>query len=203
MMTTAITTQTTHTSSTTQLATNAVIQGLNDAFNNALSRNPPGGGGGRGRGGGGRGGRGGGGNPPAAALQPVAQATDVRAMGKQSESFYGNRTKAEEFIEEVQGYLRLNADIAGLNSPRNKIVFTLTCMKGSEVVGWTKSIGQMLDRLNLDQNIPLLWDHFLQEFNRQYMDSTRENCARTELEKLQMKDYNIDTHIAKFEELSH
>jgi Retrotransposon gag protein len=75
-------------------------------------------------------------------------------------------------------------------------------MKGSEVSGWTKSIGQMLDRLNPDQNIPLLWDHFLQEFDRQYMDSTRENQARNELESLMMKDNNIDAYIAKFEELS-
>jgi hypothetical protein len=123
-------------------------------------------------------------------------------MGKQPESFYGDRTKAEQFIEEVQGYLRLNADVAGLNSPRNKIAFTLTCMKGSEVAGWTKSIGQMLDTLNPDQNIPLLWDHFVQEFDRQYLDSTRENRARNELETLLMKENDIDAYIAKFEELS-
>jgi hypothetical protein len=200
---TTTTTTATSTQATSTRAANAatIIQGLNNAFDTTLSRNPPGGGGGGGGGGSG-GGSGGGGNPPAAALQPIPQATDVRSMGKQPESFYGDRTKAEEFIEEVQGYLRLNADVAGLNSPRNKIAFTLTCMKGLEVAGWTKSIGQMLDRLNPDQNVPLLWDHFLQEFDRQYMDTTRENRARNELESLTMKDNDINTYITKFEELS-
>jgi hypothetical protein len=203
MTTTATTTQTAQATSTVHQTTTAFIQSLNDAFDNALNWNPPGGGGGGGGGGGeGGDGGGGGGNPPANALQPIPQPRDVRAMGKQPESFYGNRTKAEEFIEEVQGYLCLNADIAGLNSPRNKIVFTLTCMKGSEVAGWTKNIGHMVDRLDPAQNVPLLWDHFLQEFDRQYMVSIREDRARKKLSKLTMKDYDIDAYIAKFEELS-
>jgi hypothetical protein len=75
-------------------------------------------------------------------------------------------------------------------------------MKGSEVAGWIKNIGHMVDGLSLAQNILLLWDHFLQEFDRQYMDSTREDRARKDLSKLQMKDYDIDTYIAKFKELS-
>jgi Retrotransposon gag protein len=195
MTTTATTMQTAQTTSTARQTTAAFIQSLNDAFDNALNQNPPGSGGGGGGGGGG-------GNPPANALQPIPQPTDVQAMGKQPESFYGDRTKAEEFIEEVQGNLHLNADVAGLNSPRNKIAFTLTCMKGSEVAGWTKNIGHMVDRLDPAQNVPLLWDHFLQEFDRQYMVSTREDRARKKLSELTMKDYDIDTYIAKFEELS-
>ena len=34
----------------------------------------------------------------------------VRTMGKLSEIFDGDRTKAEDFIEEVKRYLRLNQD---------------------------------------------------------------------------------------------
>jgi hypothetical protein len=93
-------------------------------------------------------------------------------------------------------------DVAGLNSPRNKIAFTLTCIKGSKVTGWTKSIGQMLDMLDPVQNILLLWDHFFQEFDRQYIDFIRENHTRNELKKLHIKDNDIDAYIAKFEELS-
>jgi hypothetical protein len=75
-------------------------------------------------------------------------------------------------------------------------------MKGLVVAGWVKSMGQMLERLDPAQNVPLLWDHFLQEFDRQYMDLTREDQARNKHSKLQMKYYNIDVYIARFEELS-
>jgi hypothetical protein len=34
-------------------------------------------------------------------------------------------------------------------------------MKGNEVSGWTRAIGEMLDTLPIDQNVLLLWDFFL------------------------------------------
>jgi hypothetical protein len=118
-----------------------------------------------GRGGGG--GLGGPGGPPALlpppphALIPVPAAADMRAMGNKPENFYGDRAKADTFIEDVKAYLRLNEDVTGYNSPKNKITFTLTCMKGDKVSRWTRAMGKMLDTLPRDQNIPLLWDFFL------------------------------------------
>jgi hypothetical protein len=47
-----------------------------------------------------------------------------------------------------------------------------------------------------------LWDFFLQEFEVQYLDTAREDRARAEITKLKLKDNNIDTYIAKFEELA-
>jgi hypothetical protein len=88
----------------------------------------------------------------------------MRAMGNKPENFYGDRAKADMFIEDVKAYLQLNEDVARYNSPKNKIAFTLTCMKGDEVSGWTRAMGEMLDTLPRDQNVPLLWDFFLQEF---------------------------------------
>jgi hypothetical protein len=92
--------------------------------------------------------------------------------------------------------------VAGYNSPKNKIAFTLTCMKGNEVSGWTQAMREMLDTLPQDQNVPLLWDFFLQEFNIQYLDTAREDQARAEITKLKLKDNNIDAYIAKFKELA-
>jgi hypothetical protein len=57
-------------------------------------------------------------------------------MGKKPENFYRDRAKANTFIEDVKVYLRLNKGVAGYNSLKNKIAFTLTCMKGNEVSGW-------------------------------------------------------------------
>jgi hypothetical protein len=63
-------------------------------------------------------------------------------------------------------------------------------------------MGEMLDTLLRDQNVPLLWDFFLQEFEVQYLDTTREDRARAEINKLKLKDNDIDAYIAKFEELA-
>jgi hypothetical protein len=71
----------------------------------------------------------------------------MRAMGNKPENFYGDRAKADTFIKDIKAYLRLNEDIVGYNSLKNKIAFTLTCMKGDEVSGWTRAIGEMLDTL--------------------------------------------------------
>jgi hypothetical protein len=132
----------------------------------------------------------------------VPAAADMRAMGNKLENFYGDRAKANTFIEDIKAYLRLNEDVAGYNSPKNKIAFTLTCMKGNEVSRWTRSIGEMLDNLPRDQNVPLLWDFFLQEFEVQYLDMAREDRAHAEITKLKLKDNDIDTYIAKFKELA-
>jgi hypothetical protein len=125
----------------------------------------------------------------------------MRAMGNKPENFYGDRAKSDTFIEDVKAYLQLNEDVAEYNSPKNKIAFTLTCMKGDEVSGWTRAMGEMLDTLPQDQNVPLLWDFFLQEFEVQYLDTAREDRARAEITKLKLKDNDIDAYIAKFEEL--
>jgi hypothetical protein len=74
----------------------------------------------------------------------------MRAMGNKPENFYGDRAKADTFIEDVKAYLWLNEDVAGYNSPKNKIAFTLTCMKGNEVSRWTQAMGEMLDTLPRD-----------------------------------------------------
>ena len=132
----------TSTNTQTTIST-ASQQQINDVFQSVLRRAPPlsGGGGGR-EGGGGRGGGGGGGGgegPPGgpdSALQPVAQAADIRAMGKVPQDFFGDWEKADDFIEEVRGYLCFNADVSGFDSPKKKAIFTLTCMKGPKVAGW-------------------------------------------------------------------
>jgi hypothetical protein len=62
-------------------------------------------GGGRG-GSGGRGGRGGGGPAPAPATNPAALVTpapDIRSMGTLPAIFTGDRTKAQDFLDELRG----------------------------------------------------------------------------------------------------
>jgi len=89
-----------------------------------------------------------GGNPPRAPVpqgqggqQPIARAADVKSMGGLPQVFTGDCLIADNFIEEVKGYLRLNQDVAGYNSPIKKVALTLTLMKGPQVAGWTRDMG--------------------------------------------------------------
>jgi len=156
-----------------------------------------------------------GGNPPGAPVpptpippaqggqQPIAQAADVKSMGGLLQVFTGDHLVADNFIEEVKGYLRLNQDVVGYNSPIKKVALTLTLMKGPQVAGWTRDMGTWLDTLDpvLD-NISDVWDQFLYEFSQQFQDSQRENRARGEIERCTMKFPEIDDYIARFEDLS-
>ena len=124
-------------------------------------------------------------------------------MGQLPQTFFGDRMKADDFIEEVKGYLRLNHDVAGFNSPMKKVAFTLTLIKGEDTAGWTRDLGAWLDRLNpAIDNVPALWDQFLLEFAEQFQDTQREDRARVKLEQFTMKFPEIDQYIAQFEELA-
>ena len=123
-------------------------------------------------------------------------------MGKLPETFTGDQSKADNFIEEVKGYLCLNDDVSGFDSPKKKIAFTLTHMKGDDVAGWVYDIETLLDHLDLVDNVPLLWDQFLENFAQQYQDSAKEDCACTGLQKLHVREGDIDAYVSKFEELA-
>jgi len=158
------------TGSTTTTTTTGTAASVNSKLKASLSRYSTPGGGCSGPPSGGPpsgGPRGPGGNPPGApgppapvppaqvGHQPIARAADVKSMGGLPQIFTGDRLLADDFIEEVKGYLRLNQDVAGYNSLIKKVALTLTLMKGPQVAGWTRDMGTWLDTLDpvLD-NIP-------------------------------------------------
>jgi hypothetical protein len=79
--------------------------------------------------------------------QLIMPAGDIKTMGLLPQIFTGDHSKADNFIEEVKGYLCLNQDVAGFDSPIKKIAFTLTLIKGEDTVGWTRDMGDFLDGL--------------------------------------------------------
>ena len=127
-------------------------------------------------GGGGGGGGGGEGGPPPGQPAPVGQgqaaipaAADIKAMGQLPREFTRDRTKADDFIEEVKAYFRVNEDVAGFNSPIKKVTFTLTLIKGDEVAGWVRDVGIWIDGLDrVHDNFPIVWTQFLDEFEAQF-----------------------------------
>ena len=122
-------------------------------------------------------------------------------MGQMPSVFDGDRTKADDFIEHVKSYLRVNQDVAGFNSPIKKAALTLTLIEGPQVAGWKRDMGNWLDGLDFNQdNVPYIWEQFLEEFRTQFQDSQAQNRARLALETLKMKGNDIDGYIAQFEE---
>jgi hypothetical protein len=134
--------------------------------------------------------------------QSVPPAGDVKTMGQLPQVFTGNRARADNFTKEVKGYLRLNQDVAGFDSPMKKIAFMLMLIKGADTAGWTRDMGMFLDGLDLGDNILELWTQFLVEFGQQFQNTQKEDQARVQLEGLHMKFPEIDMYIATFEELA-
>jgi len=124
-------------------------------------------------------------------------------MGMKPENFKGDRTKAEDFMEDVKKYMRLNRQVPGFSSPMTKVAMVLTFMKGQATSGWTQAIGEWINTLDpaIDDQ-PVVWDTFITAFEQQYMDSQKENQARNKLENLRMKFPEIDEYIATFEDTS-
>jgi hypothetical protein len=86
--------------------------------------------------------------------QPIALAGDIKTTGQLPQVFTGDCSKADNFIEEVKGYLHLNQDMAGFDSPIKKMAFMLMLIKGQDMVGWTHDMGDFLDTLGPADNIP-------------------------------------------------
>ena len=168
----------------------------------ALRRHAPGGG----RGGGGGGGRGGGGGgapgaPPNVAQQPAQPPQDVKMMGALPSIFSGDREQANNFIEQLKGYIRLNRLVPGMNSYIQRVALALTLIQGPLVAKWHKNIGEWIDALTPQDNIQAVWDHFLDKFTTQFQDSQRAQRAMIELKQLKMKWPNINQYINDFEKL--
>jgi hypothetical protein len=84
-------------------------------------------------------------------------AGDTKTMGQLPQISTGDCSKADNFIEEVKGYLCLNQDVVGFDLPIKKIAFTLMLIKGEDTTGWTRDMGDFLDGLGPVDNIPDLW----------------------------------------------
>jgi hypothetical protein len=122
-------------------------------------------------------------------------------MGALPEKFTGNCTQVQNFLDTIKGYIHLNQDVAGFNSPKKKVAFVLTLLEGPKVAGWKQDISKWIDNLAAHENIPAVWMLFLHKFSRQYLDSQAPMRACKQLEDLRMKGDDIDPYVAKFEEL--
>jgi len=97
----------------------------------------------------------------------------------------------------------LNWAVPTYQSHITRATFTLTYIKGEQVAGWVQDFGEFLDTLDpVYDDGPIVWEHFLDSFRERFQDSTKENRARNDLEKLQLKLPLIDEYTSKFKELA-
>jgi hypothetical protein len=83
-------------------------------------------------------------------------------MGALPAIFDGNRERADNFIEELKAYICLNQ--RAMASYIQRLALTLTLIKGPIMATWTKDMGVFFDTLTPIDDVPDLWDQFLDKF---------------------------------------
>jgi hypothetical protein len=117
--------------------------------------------------------------PSGGNLAAGGQLPSDKTWGSLLNHFNGMRSKADDFINELKSYFRVNRLNAALQSLITKAAFTLTLIKGPEVTGWVRDMGEFLDNLNpITDDIPEVWEQFLNNFTERFQDSTHENRAQ-------------------------
>src|SRR5258707_9940447 len=116
--------------------------------------------------------------------------------------FNGDWTKAKPFIDQLNPYFLLNLDVLGFNSPIKKVALAITLIKGPDIMGWTRALGELLRALDpVHDNVPALWEHFEREFRKKFQDSSKQQRARASLDNHRMRWPDIDAYVSSFEEL--
>jgi hypothetical protein len=118
----------------------------------------------------------------------------MKLLGCQPAIFDGDRTRADDFIEEVKGYFRVNAQVPDMQSWLRKIAFTLTLIKGPLVANWVQTMGEWFDTLQPHNDMHGTWQTFLDNFRREYQDTQSEERARIAIENLKMKWPLVDPY---------
>ncbi|KAI0284438.1 hypothetical protein BC826DRAFT_1109745 [Russula brevipes] len=128
---------------------------------------------------------------------------DGKILGNLPSPFTGDRTRAEEFLTNMQAYFRLNIKNAQMHSPMTRVALCLSTMEGPDIEEWKRDVGKWFDRLNpnIDDRMGV-WHTFEKEFKKQFKDSQSEPRARMELQHLEMKWPLVDKYVSNFEKLA-
>jgi len=90
-----------------------------------------------------------------------------------------------------------DSSFSGASPPATRWTKLATkAIPGPAVTTWLRG----LDPLN--DNVPRVWDYFTDEFERKFVDSTKTQRSRQQLEKLRFRFPEVDQYIADFEDLA-
>jgi hypothetical protein len=120
-------------------------------------------------------------------------------MGQLPGIFNGDRSDAERFITDLQMYVDFNRNCDNILDYRDKVRFALTLIQGVKVKGWKLGMADWVRRQHDDI---ITWNDFIATFNTRFLDSQREQTAKTKIENVNLRDNNMDQCISLFEELA-
>jgi hypothetical protein len=116
--------------------------------------------------------------------------------------FEGDRTKAEAFMRELRLYMLANRGVPGFESPMRRVAIALTFIKGLKVDGWVEAMLQTLEQLDpATEDVEYVYTNFLNHFQTQYTDSTRQEVVQAALDKHTFRFPFVDQYISDFENL--
>ena len=144
------------------------------------------------------------GPPPQLPQNPnLIRADEGPLQGKEPPVFEGDRQKTDHFLHKLHLYQFVNATHPIMTNPWQKVTHALTYMNGPNIYEWKRSAENwILSIPTPSAPNKTIYEEFEEEFIESWTDTNESYCAAAALDKLRMKDENVDEYIAKFAELA-
>jgi len=132
---------------------------------------------------------------------------DGQLKGRVPDTFDGDRTKTQTFMNAFDLFWMTNEDNAAMKSPYRRCTFFLGLLQGPKVEDWVVEQAKDLRNKTMRRSDPIakddedLWEDLKQAFTNNYAHTGRMEEARANLSKLKMDGDLIDDYISTFENL--
>jgi Retrotransposon gag protein len=126
---------------------------------------------------------------------------DYELAGLPPTIFDGKRTNSDRFLKEFKQWRLLNRNKIEMKQPYNRVLMALNYIKGPKVDDWQEGQLTELETDNRSQDDETIWTDFEQRFKNTFTDTNKKQLAYDRLMNLRLKDGDIDTYIATFDNL--
>jgi Retrotransposon gag protein len=126
---------------------------------------------------------------------------DYKLTGLLPTIFTGERTDSDRFLKEFNMWQILNRDRIEMKQPYNQVLMALNYIKGPKVNDWQEGQLTKLELDNWNENNETIWTDFKQHFKSAFTDTNKKQQAYDRLMSLHLKNDDIDTYIATFDNL--
>ena len=124
-------------------------------------------------------------------------------QGKEPSIFNGNRQEADQFLHELCLYQFMNATHSVMMNPWQKVAHALTYVSGPNIYEWKRSTENwILSIPTPSAPNKTVYEDFKEEFIEFWTNTNEPYRAAAALDKLRMKNENIDKYITIFAELA-
>ena len=143
-------------------------------------------------------------SPPQPPQNPNPAGRDKEPLqGREPFVFNGDRQRTDRFLHELRLYQFVNATHPIMTNPWQKVTHILTYVIGPNTYEWKRSMENWILSIPAPSTPnKTVYEDFKEEFIKSWTNTNESHHATTALDKLQMKDENIDKYITKFAELA-